>query len=154
MSLPDDYEIITIDLAANQLQATVPLSSVVTDTKQMYLLAHMPNNTSVPLIRVEKLGNKSWRAGPTNLAGGNAIYLPGAMDSTITYFNQQTPIPLFAAGDGVSIRDVNFSIKVSDKNGASFTHDGITFWFALRPCRLPKASNYADPHVQALSRVF
>lgn len=133
LSNQPEFTLVTYHVPQNQMTSANPLSFPLEGTKQIYLHSHMAANTSIPLFRVEQQGPTAlrWREGVTNLAGGPALYLPGATNAAITWFPQPVPPPLLPECGGVNIRDVTLTLKLSSPTGATFTHDGITFWFAI-----------------------
>ena len=147
---------VTFDMAANAMSQTSTLTFPMKNVRQLYLVAHQVNNSSVTLFQVELAGGGSvrWRDSVSNLAGSTSVYLPGATGGAVTWFPQPVPIPLLTENQPLTNRDITMTLKVADKNGASFTHSGLTFWFAAISEHAPDHKTYSDPLALMGTRMF
>lgn len=150
------FTMVTFFVPANSMSTTSTLSFPLKRVKQLYLFAHQAANTSVTFFKAEMGGGggQRWRENISNMAGSGAVFLPGATGGAVTYFEKNIPIPLFTEGSPPTNRDISLTIKLADKDGASFTHGGIIFWFAAIEEKGIDIQPLSDPQALVASRAF
>ena len=150
------HTMVTFDIPTNVMSQTSTLTFPMKHVRQLFLVAHQAANTSVPLFQVELGGGGSvrWRDSVSNLTGMTSIYLPGATGGAVTWFPQPVPVPRLTENQPLTNRDVTMTLKVADKTGASFTHGGITFWFAAIDEKAPDHQPLSDKLALMGTRTF
>jgi len=150
------FTMVTFYVAPNVMNQTSTLSFPLKRVKQLYLFAHQVGNSSVPFFKAEMGGGGvlRWRENVSNMGGSGAVFLPGATGGAVTYFEKNVPIPLFTEDSALTLRDISLTIKLSDKDGASFTHNGIIFWLAAIEEKGIDVAPLSDPTALVASRYF
>jgi hypothetical protein len=156
------FNLVTISVPANVLDQAATLSFPVNNIKQMWLHSHMVANSSFNLMRVEMRGPTAvrWREAVTNMQGGQVVFLPGSTAGQTAWFAQTVPIPLLTEHEGQSMRQLSFTIHITDQNGSQtgLTHNGLVFWFAFveeSGCkRLPETNPLLDGVTMMGTRTF